>query len=106
MKNLIYVLTIIGLLLFSTSAMAAPFLVCDPQVEATHYTVIQDGVEIATDVVAQPDGSLRYDLAGVDPGAYEFNAQACNVWGCSGVSVDPTQSPEPTVPSTGLEMVR
>jgi len=99
-------LIIIALFLGNTLAFAAPFLVCDPQAGIEYYTVLQDGAEIATDVPAQPDGSLRYDMEGIIPGEYEFNAKACNVWGCSEVAVDPTQSPAPSQPLTGLQMVR
>lgn len=97
---------IIGLLLCNTLAGAAPFLICDPQQGVDKYEVYQDGTEIATDIPAQPDGSLRYDMAGITPGSYEFNAKACGVWGCSTLSANPTQSPAPSSPPTGLEMVR
>ena len=99
-------LVIIGLLSYNTLAISAPFLICDPQAGVDKYEVYQDGSEIATDIPAQPDGSLRYDLAGVTPGSYEFNAKACDVWGCSALSANPTQSPAPSSPPTGLEMVR
>lgn len=99
-------LVIIGLLSYNTLAFAAPFLICDPQADVEKYEVYQDGVEIATDVQAQPDGSLRYDLIDITPGSYEFNAKACDVWGCSALSANPTQSPAPSSPPTGLEMVR
>jgi hypothetical protein len=99
-------LIIIGLLSYNTLAIAAPFLACDPQEGVESYTVYQDGVEIATDVPAELDGSLKYDMVGITPGSYEFNARACNVWGCSAVSPNPTQSPEPSLPLTGLGMTR
>ena len=99
-------LVIIGLLLSNTLVFAAPFLVCDPQEGVATYNVYQDGAEIATEVPAQPDGSLKYDLVAITPGAYEFNAKACDVWGCSDLSANPTQSPAPSQPPTGLKMVR
>jgi hypothetical protein len=99
-------LIIIGLFLWNTAAIAAPFLICDPQAGVETYTIFQDDTEIATGIPSEEDGSLKYDLEGINPGAYEFNAKACDVWGCSEVSANPTQSPAPSQPPTGLEMVR
>jgi len=97
---------ILGLLLGNSLVFASPYLVCDPQAGVDTYTVYQDGTEIATKVVAQSDGSLKYDLKNIAPGSYEFNAKACDVWGCSSVSVNPIQSPAPSQPPTGLKMTR
>ena len=94
------------LLSVSTFAFSAPFLVCDPQTGVETYTVIQEGEEIATDVSAESDGSLRYDLVNVTPGVYNFTAKACEGdWGCSEVS-DPYISNTPMNKPTGLEMDR
>ena len=78
---------------------AAPFLVCDPQTNVDTYKVFIDGVEVANDVPAESDGSLRYHLFGLEPGAYEFKASACNAWGCSDPSDPYVSPPAATVPS-------
>ena len=87
-------LMILAMLAFATTVQAAPFLVCDPPDPAeqvTSYIVYQDGVEVGTPT-AEPDGSLRMDLEGVTPGAYEWSAIAVNAWGQSEAS-DPYISP-------------
>ena len=89
------------LLLKTSGVLAAPFLVCDPQAGVETDNVYQDGIEIGTDIAAQPDGSLRYDLQAITPGVYNFTANACNVWGCSEVS-DPFVSPAATSTPAGL----
>jgi hypothetical protein len=99
-------LIIIGLLSYNTLAIAAPFLVCDPQEGVETYEVYQNGGLIAGNIPSQADGSLKYDMAEITPGSYEFNAKACSVWGCSELSADPTQSPAPSQPPTGLGMTR
>ena len=100
-KLLIALLLIVGMV---GPAAAAPFLACDPQAGAETYVIFQDGVEIDTGIAAEADGSLRYDLAGVTPGQYEFNAKACNVWGCSELSAAPFISPEAMSQSSGLRL--
>lgn len=84
------------LLLAAAPALAGPFLVCDPppvEQEVAQYEIFQDGVSLGV-VDAQADGSLRYDLVGVAPGAYNWTAKAMNVWGASELS-DPYLSPSP-----------
>ena len=80
--------------LFALPAFGAPFLICDPppvEQQVTSYEVFQDGASLGT-VAAETDGSLRYDMSTITPGAYEFTAKAINVWGVSSLS-NPTQSP-------------
>lgn len=74
-------LIVIAVLLFATSASAAPFLVCDPQAGVVSYEIT--GLATPVNFVAQPDGSLKYDLSGVASGTYNLTVAACNVWGCS-----------------------
>ena len=93
---------LIMLLLLPSIVSAAPFLICDPQAGVETYQVYQDGAEIAADVPAEADGSLRYDLVGVVPGVYEFTAKSCNVWGCSALSPDPFTSPGAAQPPIGI----
>ncbi len=86
MKKLILLILLIPMI-----ATAAPFLVCDaplPEQEITYYNVYKDAVLEGTF-----DGEvLHYDLAGITPGAYNWTAEACNVWGCS-LTSDPYISP-------------
>jgi hypothetical protein len=74
-------LTIAAILLLSTTAFAAPFLVTDPQSGVVGYEITGLGEPVS--YIAQPDGSLKYDLASVDSGTYTLTVAACNVWGCS-----------------------
>jgi len=74
-------LIVIAVLLFATSASAAPFLVCDPQAGVVGYEITGLGEPVT--FVAQPDGSLKYDLASINNGTYTLTVAACNVWGCS-----------------------
>lgn len=79
MKKLLMVLAV---LLFATSAYAAPFLVCDPQAGVVGYE-ISGLVGEPVSFVAQADGSLKYDLSPIPSGTYNVTVAACNMWGCS-----------------------
>ena len=69
------VVIMIAVLCFGiVEALSAPFLVCDPQAGVTEYEVDVNGA-VAGNIVAEPDGSLRYDLAGSSAGAYTFRAR-------------------------------
>lgn len=72
---------LIGLLFFSTSAIAAPFLVCDdPPVEeeVTGYVLsIDGGPEIET------LAPLHYNLADIPEGMHNIEIQAQNIYGMS-----------------------
>ena len=95
----------LAILLMATNAWGAPFLVCDvppAEQQITQYEVYQDGVLLAT-VDAEGDGSLRYDLVAVTPGAYDWTAKALNVWGVSVLS-DPYVSPDGAGKPTSLRM--
>ena len=78
MKKLILIAAI---LLLSTTAYAAPFIVCDPQSGVVGYEITGLGEPVT--FVAQPDGSLKYDLASAPNGENNIQIAACNVWGCS-----------------------
>jgi len=86
------VITLAVIISCAIAANAAPFLICDPQAGVETYNLFADGEQVAGGIPVQADGSLRYDLAGMAPGAYTFTVEACNVWGCSEVS-DPFVSP-------------
>jgi len=77
MKKLILIAAI---LLLSTTAYGAPYLVSDPQANTETYEIV--GTIVGT-VPAQPDGSLRYDLVSVPVGNHTIQVSACvGVW-CS-----------------------
>lgn len=88
MKRLSLLLTI---LLIPASLSAAPFLVCDPQAGVDYYLITGDPYW-TTFVPAQPDGSIRSDVAAIGFGGHTIQLQACKaastteVGGCS----DPT----------------
>ena len=100
MKKLLMVLAV---LLFATSAYAAPFLVCDPQSGVVGYEITGLGDKIT--FIAQQDGSLRYDLASIQSGTYNLTVAACNMWGCSAATAaDPFTKAVPSAPA-GLRIV-
>jgi len=81
MKRII--LIIISILLMSSVAMAAPFLVCDPQTGVTLYR-LTGPAWVPVSVVAQPDGSIRMDVASSTVGSNSLTIAACKadaVWG-------------------------
>lgn len=78
MKKIIMVL---AFLLIPSLALAAPFIVCDPQEGVVGYEI--KGLSPETiNFVAQPDGSLKYDAAQLANGSYSMTIAACNMWGC------------------------
>ena len=94
-------LIVIAVLLFATSASAAPFLVCDPQAGVVGYEIT--GLAAPVSFVAQPDGSLKYDLSGIASGTYNLTVAACNVWGCSSTAPFAFTKVIPTAP-VGLKL--
>ena len=55
-------------------------------------------------VDAQADGSLKYDLQAISPGAYTWTATAKNTWGTSAPS-DPYVSPTGSTAPQGMGLV-
>jgi len=99
-------LAVVAFFLMCGMAWSAPFLVCDPPDPAEQvisYIVYQDGVLFASPT-AETDGSLRIDLQGITPGAYEWTAQALNAWGQSEAS-DPYISPSAVTKPQNTRMV-
>ena len=93
MKKLLLIATIC---LFASTAWAAPFLVCDPNPGAQAIILEINGVEMP-EFAAEPDGSLRYDLAGLVVGDFTVRAKAdFGVWGWSEYSV-PLDSTKPSL---------
>ena len=89
-------------LLVAFKAYAAPFLVCDPQAGVVGYEITGFGEPVS--FVAQPDGSLKYDLASVQNGTYTLTVAACNVWGCSSTAPFSFSKQVPSAPA-GLRIV-
>ena len=77
MKRLLIILAI---LIFSSPAMAAPFIVADPQIDVTKYRMrlsADNGVSWGTWVEGNPVGnSLKFDISGTPKGTYLGEAQA------------------------------
>jgi len=72
----------VALLLIPVYVGAAPFVICAPQAGVAGYEItgLSAGV---VNFIAQPDGSLKYDLASLSDGSYEGAAiKPCNMWGC------------------------
>jgi len=84
MKGFLIALFLIGGLLCGPAVIwAAPFMVCDPQAGVTHYNMTGPGWVPAT-VAAQPDGSIRMDVAAATVGSNALTVQACKtdpLWG-------------------------
>jgi len=85
MKKAIITLAII---LFTSTAWAGPFLVCDPyqaEVAVTHFQMKDNGVPVQVPYALHTDGSaIVLDLGPLDNGAHQItDIQACNVRGCS-----------------------
>ena len=85
-KNMKHVLLIIiilfSLCLFSSRALGAPFLVCNSQSGVTRYE-LTGPAWIPASSPAQPDGSMRLDVANALVGDNPLTVKACNMWGCS-----------------------
>jgi hypothetical protein len=64
-------------------SLLSPFLVCDPNQDAKYYLI--DDPWFQTPCPAEPDGSIRYDVAGA-VGWHRINVKACNEGGCSDTS--------------------
>lgn len=82
-------LVFIGIVLVSVVLMVAfvcyagPFLVCDPQAGVTSYELEIDGAVVASNISAEADGSVRYDMAGTANGSYNLRLRCSNPWGVS-----------------------
>lgn len=79
MKRLI----IIMVLLLPSLLYAAPFLVCDPQAGISHYK-LTGPAWTPPQIIAQPDGSIKLDVAASIVGSNALTVAACvsdPVWG-------------------------
>lgn len=78
MKKLIIIILLIPSLL-----SAAPFLVCDSQTGVTSYK-LTGPAWVPASVSAQPDGSIRMDVAAAGSGSTSLTVAACitdAIWG-------------------------
>ncbi len=89
-------------LLIVAKSNAAPFLVCDPQSGVVGYEITGLGEPVS--FVAQPDGSLKYDLSSVNSGTYTLTVAACNMWGCSSTAPFVFTKQPPSAPA-GLRLL-
>ena len=103
-KKIVLTATILAAftLLIVFKANAAPFLVTDPQSGVVGYEITGLGEPVT--FVAQPDGSLKYDLASVNSGTYTLTVAACNMWGCSSTAPFGFSKQVPSAPA-GLRIV-
>jgi len=100
MKKLIIAALVV---MFAATAHATPYLVCDPQDGVTEYEIVDNGATLPM-VAAQADGSLRYDLAGIEKGEHSYQVKACNMWGCSEASGIVIIKTVPTAPVLKIEI--
>lgn len=99
MKKLLLVM---AFMLLASTSFAAPFLVTDPQSGVVGYEITGLGEPVS--YIAQPDGSLKYDLASVNNGTYTLTVAACNMWGCSSTAPFGFSKQVPSAPA-GLRIV-
>jgi hypothetical protein len=106
MKVLTAVLATVFVLVGSM-AMASPFIVCDvpPAGEnVTFYKVTGPAWVPTSNITAQTDGSIKWDVAAAPVGTSNLGFRACNMWGtienCSTSSPFPLVRPSlPSAPS-------
>jgi hypothetical protein len=73
-----------GLFLTITPVHPSPFLVCDPQPGVTFYKIVGPAWVTTSNITAQADGSLRYDISAATVGSNSLSVVACkrdNLWG-------------------------
>lgn len=91
-------IVLVSLFLMSTSAIAAPFLICDdpPDEERVfRYVLLIDGGMVAIETPAP----LHYDLGGMTDGVHDFEVRAENVEGLSGPAFFSFTKGLPSVPT-------
>ena len=89
------------LMLMSTSALAAPFVVSDPlDPRATHCGILMDATaKVVIPVVAEAGGNIcKFDLAGISNGAHTVKATA--------IAIDPIWGSQESVESLPLSFVK
>ena len=96
-------LSLMAMVLFIPALVFAdPFLECDPQTGVTSYTIT--GPEwVPASVPAQPDGSIKMDVAAAANGSNPLTVSACNddpIWGQVCSDSVPFDCIRPVPPST------
>ena len=104
MKKLIVLVVV----LFATSAMASPYLVCDSQQGVTHYKIT--GLPWIDVVPAQADGSLKTDVALSPLGVNNVKVSACisdPTWGeaCSADVGFTYTRPQPPATTSNIRLL-
>lgn len=82
MKKLFMTVSILTILLFASTAMAAPYLQCDPDPNCQTYEVYEDTVLVVADAPAP----LNHDLVTMPVAGINYTAKCCNYRDCSEVS--------------------
>ena len=102
-KKSLILLTALSLASISHSA---PFLTCDPQVGVATYQVT--GASWApTSTIAQPDTTLKLDLAPAIVGTVTLQVKACNEWGeCSTASPFVLTRPVAPLKPAGIRLIQ
>lgn len=77
MKKLLLIATLI-IIFIGQMAIAAPFVICDPDASAEYYVIILDSGE-----AIETPAPLRYDLSGIETGDHIVEVRAANMWGQS-----------------------
>lgn len=103
------VIALLAVLAMAMTAQAAPYIVCDPQAGVTSYAITGPSWVPAT-VTAQPDGSIRMDIANATVGNNSLGFRACKndpIWGtqCSASSPFSFVRPAAPVVPGGLSLV-
>jgi hypothetical protein len=81
MKRII--LITLAMVFMASPLLAAPFLVCDPQAGVTDYK-LTGPAWVPISVTAQPDGSIKMDVASSTVGNNSLTVAACKndaIWG-------------------------
>lgn len=109
MKRLACLAIIFGLLIPS-AICAAPFLICDPQTGVQYY-VLTGPAWVPTNVVAQPDGSLKMDVATAPAGTSSLTVKACSddpIWLTVCSTATPFNLVRPSLPLTplGIKLIK
>jgi len=83
MKKIILIIFLV-VCFFTVPAFSAPFLVCDPQTNVTHYVITGD-INITIPAIDLGDNTVRlvYDLGSVMERRYDIEVKAKNEWGIS-----------------------
>ncbi len=107
MKNVLFILGLLGMVFIASGVCASPFIVCDPQATVTFYKVTGPAW-VPTNVPAQPDGSIKMDIATMTVGTSAMTFVACNMWGtienCSTPTPFTLDRPSTPVVPSGLKV--